>query len=91
MYQAISRSLSIGAQSDFLQCTNRGQESWFEPSVVAFGAVVGPLLAQSHIWRQSAASKTGPSAPASTPATPPETTRTSSNMPPVASSRRTTT
>ena len=25
--------------------------------VVAFGTVVGPLLAQSHIWRQSAASK----------------------------------
>ncbi len=55
--QAISRPPSIGAQSDFLQCTNRGQESWFEPSVVAFGAVVGPLLAQTHIWRQSAASK----------------------------------
>ena len=53
--QAISRQPSIGAQSDFLQCTNRGQESWFEPSVVAFGAVVGPLLAQTQIWRQSSA------------------------------------
>ena len=55
--QATSRPPSIGAQSDFLLCSNRGQESWFAPSVVAFGTVVGPLLALSHIWRQSAASK----------------------------------
>ena len=47
--QATSRPPSIGGQSDFLLCTNRGQESWFEPSVVAFGTVVGPLLAQYHI------------------------------------------
>jgi hypothetical protein len=58
--QAISRPPSIGGQSDFLLCTNRGQESWVEPSVVAFGTVVGPLLAQSPIWRQSAASKPDP-------------------------------
>ena len=55
--QAISRPPSIGAQSDFLLCTNRDQESWLEPSVVAFGTVVGPLLSLSHIWRQSAAPK----------------------------------
>ena len=52
--QATSCPPSIGTQSDFLLCTNRGQERWFKPSVVAFGTVVGPLLlAQSHIWRQS--------------------------------------
>ena len=55
--QATSRPPSIGAQSDFFQCTNRGQESWFEPALVAFGIVGGPLRALSHIWRQSAASK----------------------------------
>ena len=56
--QATSRPPSIGAQSDFFLCTNRGQESWLEPSLVAFGIAVGPLLALSHIyWRQSAASK----------------------------------
>jgi len=55
--QATSRPPSIGAQSDFFLCSNRGQESWFAPSVVAFGTVVGPLLALSHIFRQSAASK----------------------------------
>ena len=47
--QATSLPPSIEAQSDFLPCSNRGLESWFEPSVVAFGTVVGPLLAQSHI------------------------------------------
>jgi hypothetical protein len=55
--QAISRPPSIGAPTDFLLCINRDQESWLEPSVVAFGTVVGPLLALSHIWRQSAAPK----------------------------------
>ena len=55
--QAISRPPSIGAHLDFLLCTNRDQESWFDSSVVAFGIVVGPLLGLSHIWRQSAASK----------------------------------
>jgi hypothetical protein len=55
--QATSRPPSIGAQPDFFLCTNRGQESWLEPSLVAFGIVVGPLLALPHIWRQSAASK----------------------------------
>ena len=56
--QATSCPPSIGVQSDFLLCTNHGQESWFEPSVVAFGTVVGPLFAQSsHKLRQSAASK----------------------------------
>ena len=55
--QATSRPPSIGAQSDFFLCTNRGQESWLEPSLVAFGIVVGPLLALSRIWRQSAGSK----------------------------------
>ena len=48
--QATFRPPSIGSQSDFLLCTNRGQKSWFEPSVVSFGTVVGPLFAQSsHI------------------------------------------
>ncbi len=55
--QATSRPPSIGAQSDFVVSVDRGQESWLEPSLVAFGIVVGPLLALSHIWRQSAASK----------------------------------
>ena len=55
--QATSRPPSIGAQSDFLLCTNRGQESRVEPSLVAFGIVVGPLLALPHSWRQSAGSK----------------------------------
>jgi hypothetical protein len=55
--QAVSHQPPIGAQSDFLLCTNCDQESWFVPLVFAFGSVVGPLLAQSHIWRQSAASK----------------------------------
>ena len=57
LLQATSRPPSIGAQSDFLRCTNHDQESWLGPSVVAFGTVVGALLALSHIWRQSAASK----------------------------------
>ena len=41
LLQAISRPPSIGVQSDFFRCTNRGQERWFEPSLVAFDSVVG--------------------------------------------------
>ena len=41
LLQAISRPPSIGAQSDFFRCTNRGEERWFGPSLVAFDSVVG--------------------------------------------------
>ena len=49
LLQAISRPPSIGAQPDFFRCTDRGQERWFEPSLVAFDSVVGPLHALPHI------------------------------------------
>ena len=52
--QATSRPPSIGAQLDFLLGTNRGQESRLEPSVVAFGSVVGLFLLYHTFRRQRA-------------------------------------
>ncbi len=49
LLQAISRPPSIGAQSDFFRYTDRGQERWFGPSLVAFDSVVGPLHALPRI------------------------------------------
>ena len=68
--QATSRPASIGAQSDFLLSTNRGQENQLEPSVVAFGSAVGPLPALPHISESACRveagrilSRIGPGAP----------------------------
>ena len=58
--QATSRPPSIGAQSDFLLCTNRDQESRFGPSVVAFDSVVGPLHALPHISVSECRVEAGP-------------------------------
>ena len=55
--QTTSRPPSIGAQSDFLLSTNRGQESRLEPSVVAFGSAVGLLPAVPHISASACAKK----------------------------------
>ncbi len=43
--QAISRLPSIGVQPHFLVSVDRGQESWLEPPLLAFGLVVTPLPA----------------------------------------------
>ncbi len=60
--QATSRPLSIGSQSDFVISVDRGQESCLDPSLVAFGSVVGLLPALPHISAQRAASKPDESA-----------------------------
>ena len=60
LLQATSRPPSIGAPSDFLRCTNRSQESWLGPSLVAFGSVVGPLPALPHIPVSECRVKAGP-------------------------------
>ena len=60
LLQATFRPPSIGAQSDFLRCTNHDQESWLGPSVVAFGSVVGPLHALPHISVSECRVKAGP-------------------------------
>ncbi len=54
--QATSRPPSIGSQSDFVISVDRGQESWLDPSLVAFDFVVGHLPALPHILAQRAAS-----------------------------------
>jgi hypothetical protein len=44
--QAASLPPSIGAQPDLFRCMHLVWESWFEPTVAAFGTVVRPLHAQ---------------------------------------------
>ena len=60
LLQAISRPPSIGAQSDFFRGTNRGQESGFGPSLVAFDSVVGPLPALPRISASECRVEAGP-------------------------------
>ena len=46
--QAASLPPSLGAQSDLFLCMHLALESWFEPTVVAFGPVNRALHAQRH-------------------------------------------
>ena len=50
--QAASLPPMIGAQWDLFLCNALVQESWFEPTVVAFGSVERPLPALPHTSRR---------------------------------------
>ena len=58
--QAASLPPSLGAQSDLFLCMHLALESWFEPTVVAFGPVNRSLHAQHHNSASVCRRGTGP-------------------------------
>ena len=58
--QAASLLPTIGAQPDLFRCMHLVWESWFEPTVAAFGTVVRPLHAQLNNSASVCRRGTGP-------------------------------